>query len=88
MNEIGKRFAAIQEVEPDAEDLEAIEHITKANDTSKGITLEEMDAIREAQEYSGKLSLRLPRTLHRDLSMAAKMEGISLNQFILYKLAR
>jgi len=39
-------------------------------------------------EYSGKISLRVPRSLHRDLVENAKNEGISLNQFILYKLAQ
>jgi len=39
-------------------------------------------------EYNGKISLRVPRSLHRDLVEDAKSEGISLNQFILYKLAR
>jgi len=86
MNEIEKRFNAIQEAEPDAEDLKAIKRIKQANDTSNGITLEEMDGLRK--EYSGKISLRVPKTLHRDLIQAAKHEGISLNQFILYKLAK
>jgi predicted RNase H-like HicB family nuclease len=30
--------------------------------------------------YSGRLLLRLPRSLHRDLSEAAEREGISINQ--------
>ncbi|MCL2053981.1 MAG: type II toxin-antitoxin system HicB family antitoxin [Oscillospiraceae bacterium] len=88
MNEIEKRFRNIPEVEPDERDLKAMERIKKANDNGKGITLEEMDRIRAAQEYSGKISLRVPKTLHRDLTKAAKQEGISLNQFILYKLVR
>jgi len=39
-------------------------------------------------EYSGKISLRVPRSLHRDLVDGAKSEGVSLNQFILYKLSQ
>lgn len=40
------------------------------------------------KEPGGKVLLRLPRELHRDyLSLAAK-EGVSLNQFMLYVLAR
>lgn len=38
-------------------------------------------------EYSGKLTLRMPRSLHRRLSQMAVVEGISLNQFILYLLS-
>jgi len=88
MNEIEKRIAAIPEVEPDEEDLAAIARIEARNDTSEGISLAEMDRLRETQAYNGKISLRVPRSLHRDLVRAAKQEGISLNQFLLYKLAR
>ena len=34
-------------------------------------------------EYSGRFTLRVPRTLHRQLAQEAEMEGVSLNQFIL-----
>ena len=37
--------------------------------------------------YSGKFVVRLPRTLHRRLAIEAEKEGISLNQYALYKLA-
>ena len=40
------------------------------------------------KEYSGKISLRVPKSLHEELLTSAKQEGISLNQFILYKLAK
>lgn len=33
-------------------------------------------------EYSGKFSLRLPKSLHRDLVRVAEREGVSLNQYI------
>jgi len=88
MNNIEKRFTSIREVEPDANDLRAIERIKQADDTSEGITLDEMDKLRAKQEFSGKISLRVPKTLHRELALGAKEEGISLNQFILYKLAK
>lgn len=39
------------------------------------------------ENYSGKFVLRLPKTLHKLLSERAKEEGISLNQYALYKLA-
>ena len=35
-----------------------------------------------------RLTLRLPGTLHRQLSEQAKREGISLNQYIVYALTR
>jgi predicted RNase H-like HicB family nuclease len=37
---------------------------------------------RDLEEYSGKILIRIPKSLHRDLSHAAKWEGVSLNQYI------
>ena len=34
-------------------------------------------------EYSGRLLLRIPKSLHRHLSEGADNEGVSLNQYIL-----
>lgn len=41
-----------------------------------------------AEEYSGKFNVRIPRSLHRSLAMAAEDEGISLNQYVVTLLAR
>ncbi len=40
----------------------------------------------DAEKYSGKFVLRLPKSLHCRLAMEAEREGVSLNQFALYKL--
>ena len=88
MSEVVKRFNNIPEVEADIDDLKAIQRIEEYNDLTESITLVEMDALRISQEYSGKISLRVPKSLHRDLTQGAKSEGISLNQYILYKLAK
>ena len=37
---------------------------------------------------SGKFTLRLPKTLHHRLTLEARHEGVSLNQYALYKLAK
>lgn len=37
--------------------------------------------------YSGKFNLRLPKSLHARLAMEAEKEGVSLNQYALYKLS-
>jgi len=37
---------------------------------------------------SGKFTVRLPKTLHQRLTLEAKQEGVSLNQYALYKLAK
>ncbi len=36
----------------------------------------------DKNDYSGRITLRLPRTLHRDLSFIAREEGVSLNQLL------
>ena len=38
-------------------------------------------------DYSGKFLVRIPKTLHRKLAQKAEEEGISLNQYALYKLS-
>lgn len=40
------------------------------------------------KEYSGKLLVRMPQSLHHELANAAKNEEVSLNQFIVFVLAR
>jgi len=40
-----------------------------------------------AMDYSGRVTLRLPRTLHRELSNHAVEEGVSLNQHIVDSLS-
>lgn len=35
-----------------------------------------------------RLTVRLPSTLHKQLTTLAKAEGVSLNQYIVYALAR
>ena len=41
----------------------------------------------DSSEYSGRFVVRLPKTLHKLISKRAKEEGVSLNQYALYKLA-
>ncbi len=38
--------------------------------------------------YSGQFKLRIPKSLHRQLSERSKREGISMNQYCLYLLSR
>lgn len=42
----------------------------------------------ELEGYSGRIVLRIPRSLHKQLKEAAAAEGVSLNQYMLYKLSR
>jgi len=80
-----KRFAEINAREPEqasAEDLAAI--AAAAEEEAEPLA----DVINELEGYSGKLVLRIPRSLHRELKKEAEREGVSLNQYMLYKLAR
>ena len=38
-------------------------------------------------KFSGKFVVRLPKTLHARLALEAEKEGVSLNQYALYKLS-
>lgn len=40
------------------------------------------------EEYSGKFIVRIPKSLHMRLVMEAEKEGVSLNQYALYKLTK
>ena len=40
------------------------------------------------KKYSGKISLRMPEFLHRQLATEAAWEGVSLNQLMIAKLAQ
>ena len=39
-------------------------------------------------DYSGKYALRVPPVLQRKLTIEAKVQGVSFNQYALYKLAK
>lgn len=43
---------------------------------------------RPVDDYSGKFVVRLPRSLHRELSELAEDEGVSLNQLVVSALAQ
>lgn len=86
--EIERRFAEIdantpEELTPDqAASLAAAE----AMDDGTPVSLEEFK--KDLEEYSGRLVLRIPRSLHKSLKEAAEVEGVSLNQYMLYKLSQ
>ncbi len=39
------------------------------------------------ENFSGKFVVRIPKSLHYKLSIEAEQEGVSLNQYALYKLS-
>ena len=82
--ELFAKINAIPEEIPDDIDLLAIQNAEKENDES----LTPLEEVKNALDYSGKLNIRIPKSLHRKLSLAAKSDGVSLNQYIIYKLAQ
>lgn len=50
-----------------------------------GVVINEPDDI---ERYSGQFKLRIPKSLHKSLSEHSKAEGISMNQYCLYLLAK
>lgn len=40
-----------------------------------------------SKKFSGRFALRMPKELHRELEREAREQGVSLNQWILFKLA-
>ncbi len=85
--EVQKRFAKINAMdaeEPTPEDLAAFAEADK-EDPAETIALK---SYKTRREYSGKLMLRIPKELHQALAEAAKENGVSLNQYALYKLSK
>lgn len=79
--EFEKKLQSLPEVEPDETDLAMLAEAERIND---GTTV----SMKDLESYSGKLNIRIPRSLHKKLSLEAKEDGVSLNQYILYKLAQ
>ena len=53
-----------------------------------GIEINEPSSEADLSEFSGQFKLRLPKSLHRSLSINSKKEGISMNQYCIYHLSR
>ena len=83
--ELKKRLEAIPEEAPDELDRRMIIEAARVNDGS-AVPLREYQ--RTLEEYSGKVNLRIPRSLHKELAEHARQEGVSLNQYMVYKLSR
>lgn len=44
--------------------------------------------VKTTKPYSGKFTLRIPKSLHKELVVLAAFEGVSLNQLILMLVGR
>ena len=84
LSEFEAKLATLPEVEPDEWDREMLAEIDAEPD-SRTVSIE---AVRARRECSGRISVRVPKELHYTLLENAKKNGVSLNQFIMYKLAK
>lgn len=86
--EFEDRFSEIDSLTPEVLSPAEAQSLAEAEamDDGTAITLEEFQ--RSIDNYSGKLNIRIPRSLHQRLTLEAKADGVSLNQYILYKLAQ
>lgn len=86
--EIERRFEEIDLLEPEVLTPEEEQSLAEAEAMDDGSTVTLAQFQKTVGDYSGKLNIRIPRSLHRRLSQEAKDDGVSLNQYILYKLAQ
>lgn len=85
--DIEKRFAEINAQTPHALTKAEAASLAAAEAMDDGTTVSLEDLKRELEDYSGRLVLRIPRSLHKLLKQEAEIEGVSLNQYMLYKLS-
>ncbi len=84
-SELERKLAAIPEDDADETDALMMKEAEAVND---GSTVSLSDVKNELDGYNGKILVRIPRSLHKQLALDAKREGVSLNQYALYKLSR
>lgn len=83
--DLDRKLAAIPTEESDDIDAMMLAEAKAVNDGS----LMSLSAVKDDLEgYNGKILVRVPRSLHKQLAINAKREGVSLNQYALYKLSR
>ena len=87
-------FAKVQELEGCMSDGETVEEAhANIREAMEGWIETRLEAGLDVptpinvDDYSGKFVVRLPKSLHARLSIEAEKEGVSLNQYTLYKLA-
>lgn len=85
--DIEKRFSAINARDPEELTAEEAASLAAAEAMDDGTSVS-LDALkRELDGYSGRLVIRIPKSLHKLLKEEAEVEGVSLNQYMIYKLS-
>ncbi len=65
--------------------LQAVKQERLASYLEEGLLIPEPDP--DEEDYSGKFVVRIPKSLHRELSQRAKQNNVSLNQFVIFLLS-
>lgn len=86
-SELERRMELINTRTPEVLTPEEEASLAAAEAMDDGTTVSLEQFKRELEEYSGRLVLRLPRSLHKLLKQEAEIEGVSLNQYMIYKLS-
>lgn len=60
----------------------AVDAIRTLQETSRELGQHFPPPMEEETEFSGRVTLRMPRALHRQISTQADREGVSLNQYL------
>jgi predicted HicB family RNase H-like nuclease len=80
-------MAEFAETREEAIDL-ALDSIETLKQAAKEEGREFPEPLEEEDEYSGRVTLRLPKFLHREIATQAQMEDVSLNTYIVATLAK
>jgi predicted HicB family RNase H-like nuclease len=82
-------YAELDGCQSDGDTLQELsESMKESLEGYLSVKLEHGDPIPEPQEsFSGKFLVRVPKSLHQMLALKAEQEGVSLNQYVLYKLS-
>ncbi|HHW13347.1 MAG TPA: type II toxin-antitoxin system HicB family antitoxin, partial [Firmicutes bacterium] len=56
-------------------------------DTAKALGRPVPEPQRGLERFSGKFTIRMPKSLHKNLANEAEREGVSLNQYVVYLLS-
>ena len=83
-----KKFEEIKKRTPETLSAEEERMLAEAEEMDDGTVVSYEELKKELGDYSGKLVLRIPKSLHRHLKKCAEIEGVSLNQYMLYKLSK
>lgn len=73
----------IEEVETSVNGIKRIETKSFQKEDTSLVCSE----LKEDTNINGEITLKLPKSLHKTLFDKAKKEGVSINQYILYKLS-